>query len=150
MFDYLIINIMPLSYYVVGHVGYPQSRAHNIHFVGNVGHYLNITHNAHNLHFFGKGLGTRLQSVGHVGNLDSHFKSLAYNICADTIYKIQPLAIYPFIITHNTHKLSAYGSHGRLALPTTLPTTSPKHSKTTHNMTRTRTLLQTVKELLAD
>jgi hypothetical protein len=101
----------------------------------------------------GKELATKSGSwgfVGHVGNLDSHFKSLAYNIRADTIYKIQPLAIYLIIITHNTHKLSAYGSHGNLALPTTIPTTSPKHSKTTHNMTRTRTLLQTVKELLAD
>ena len=88
--------------------------------------------------------------VGHVGNLDSHFKSLAYNICADTIYKIQSLAIYPFIITHNTHKQAGSGSYGRLALPTTIPTTSPKHSKTTHNITRTQTLLQTVKELLAD
>ena len=100
--------------------------------------------------YFGKGLGTGLQSVGHVGTLDRHFKLLAYNICADTIYKIQPLAIYPFIITHNTHKLSAYGSQAYSRLPTTIPTTSPKHSKTTHNITRTKDQLQTVKELLAD
>lgn len=101
----------------------------------------------------GKELATKSGSwgfVGHVGNLDSHFKSLAYNIRADTIYKIQSLAIYPFIITHNTHKQAGSGSDGRLTLPTTIPTTSPKHSKTTHNITRTRTLLQTVKELLAD
>ena len=65
---------------------------------------LGKTHNAHNWHFFGKGLGTGEESVGHVGNLPSHFKSLAYNIHAETIYKIQSLAIYPFYITHNTHK----------------------------------------------
>ena len=53
--------------------------------------------------FFDKGLGTGKESVGHVGNLPSHFKSLAYNIHAETLYKIQSLAIYPFYITHNTH-----------------------------------------------
>ena len=101
----------------------------------------------------GKELGTKSGSwgfVGHVGNLDSHFKSLAYNIPMKTIYKIQSLAIYPFIITHNTHKQAGSGSQAHSRLPTTIPTTSPKHFKTTHNMTRTRTLLQTVKELLAD
>ena len=101
----------------------------------------------------GKELETKSGSwgfVGHVGNLDSHFKSLAYNIRADTIYKIQSLAIYPFIITHNTHKLSTYGSQAHSTIPTTIPTTSPKHSKTTHNCTSSPDTLQTVKELLAD
>lgn len=134
----------------MGHVGYPQARAQNIHFVGHVGHYFNITHNAHNWHFFGKGLGTGLQSVGHVGNLDRHFKSLAYNIRADTIYKLQSLAIYLIIITHNTHKQAGSGSQAHSTIPTTLPTTSPKHSKTTHNCTSSPDALWTVKELLAD
>jgi len=101
----------------------------------------------------GKEFGTQSGSggfVGHVGNLDRHFKSLAYNICADTIYKIQPLAIYLIIITHNAHKQAGSGSQAHSRLPTTIPTTSPKHSKTTHNCTSSPDTLQTVKELLAD
>ena len=98
----------------------------------------------------GKELATKSGSwgfVGHVGNLDKHFKSLAYNIRADTIYKIQSLAIYPFIITHNTHKQAGSGSHGRLTLPTTIPTTSPKHSKTTHNITKDKRLAPDCKRI---
>jgi hypothetical protein len=53
-----------------------------------------------------------------------------------TTYKKYNLAIYLFYITHNAHKQAGSGSHGRLALPTTLPTTYPKPSKTTHKTTR--------------
>lgn len=88
----------------------------------------------------GKELATKSGSwgfVGHVGNLDSHFKSLAYNIPTKTLYKIQPLAIYPFIITHNTHKQAGSGfpvcchypqQYPQLAQNTPkLPTTAPAH-----------------------
>ena len=92
------------------------------------------THITHNWEYFGKRLGTGLQSVGHVGNLPIHFKSLSYNIRVNTIYKIQFLAIYPFIITHNTHKQAGSGSQAYSRLPTTLPTIYPT---TTHKTTRT-------------
>ena len=45
-----------------------------------------IVHNVHNLKHFGKPLGTGLQSVDNMDNLDGHFKSLAYNIPIDTQY----------------------------------------------------------------
>jgi hypothetical protein len=47
----------------------------------------NIVHIVHNLKHFGKALAALWQSVGQVDTLDRHFKSLAYNIAADTIYK---------------------------------------------------------------
>lgn len=75
-----------------------------------------------------------MQSVGHVGNLPIHFKSLAYNIRAKTIYKIQFLAIYPFIITHNTHKQAGFGSPVNSdypqQYPQQCPQTTPKTLKT--------------------
>ena len=46
-----------------------------------------IVHIVHNLKHFGKPLGTGLQNMDNMDNLDGHFKSLAYNIAADTIYK---------------------------------------------------------------
>ena len=46
-----------------------------------------IVHIVHNLKHFGKALGTGLQNMDTMDNLDGHFKSLAYNIAADTIYK---------------------------------------------------------------
>ena len=46
-----------------------------------------IVHIVHNLKHFGKALGTGLQNMDNMDNLDGHFKSLAYNIAADTIYK---------------------------------------------------------------
>ena len=39
-----------------------------------------IVHNVHKVKVFCKALGTLLQSVDIVGNLDGHFKSLAYNM----------------------------------------------------------------------
>jgi hypothetical protein len=92
------------------------------------------THITHNWEYFGKRLGTGLQSVGHVGNLPIHFKSLAYNIRVNTIYKIQFLAIYPFNITHNTHKQAGSGSPVNSdypqQYPQQYPPTTPKTLKT--------------------
>jgi hypothetical protein len=107
---------------IVGHVGYPQLRADNINLWVMWVISLESTHNAHNWKHFAKGLGTGIQSVGHVGTLDSPIKSLAYNTCADTTYKIHSLAIYPFNITHNTHKQAGSGSQAHSPIPTTLPT----------------------------
>jgi hypothetical protein len=95
---------------------------------------LGETHSTHNWEYFGKRLGTGLQSVGHVGSLPIHFKSLAYNIHANTIYKIQSLAMYPFYITHNAHKQAGSSSQAHSRLPTTLPTIYPT---TTHKTLKT-------------
>jgi hypothetical protein len=46
-----------------------------------------IVHIVHNSKHFGKVLGTLWQSVDNVDTLDSHFKSLAYNIALMEIYK---------------------------------------------------------------
>ena len=94
---------------------------------------LGETHITHNWRFFGKGLGTLWQSVGNVGNLPIRFKSLAYNIRAKTIYKIQFLAIYPFYITPNTHNQAGSGSQVHAYYPHHYPQATPqlppKHSK---------------------
>jgi hypothetical protein len=44
-------------------------------------------HIIHNLKHFGKPLGTGLQNMDNMDNLDGHFKSLAYNIALMEIYK---------------------------------------------------------------
>jgi hypothetical protein len=48
---------------------------------------LYIVHIVHNLKHFGKALGTGLQNMDTMDNLDGHFKSLAYNIALMEIYK---------------------------------------------------------------
>lgn len=70
-------------------------------------------------------------------------------LALETIYKIQSSAIYLFLIVHNIHKQTSYGSDCLLPLSTILSTTSPQLPKLVHNMTRTPDTTTNVKELLA-
>jgi hypothetical protein len=119
----------------VGHVGYPQTRAPKLTVCGHCG---SLVWEIPTMPTTERKAGSKETGVwgfvGNVGNLPIRFKLLAYNIRVNTIYKIQFLAIYPFIITHNTHKQAGSGSQAYSRLPTTLPTIYPT---TTHKTTRT-------------
>jgi hypothetical protein len=69
-----------------------------------------IVHIAHNLKHFGKALGTGLQNMDTMDNLDGHFKSLAYNIAAKDLYKHTNPLNRSFKTIHIAHKQTGYGS----------------------------------------
>jgi len=63
---------------------------------------------------FGKALGALWQNMDTMDNLDGHFKSLAYNIAADTIYKHTNPLNRSFKTIHIAHKQTGSGSQATL------------------------------------
>ena len=58
---------------IVGHVGYPQARAHNMYFVGNVGHYLKYYPYCPQLALFWKRSGDGFTKCGSCGQFGQTF-----------------------------------------------------------------------------
>lgn len=122
----------------VGHVGYPQTRANNFHFVGHVDHlFWGDPHDPQ----LGEKWGAKKRGLGSLWVMWAIYPSILNRWLTTfahvNLYKIQSLVMYPFYITPITHNQAGQGfavhEHYPQQYPQTtlqLPPKQPVHQQT--------------------